>query len=60
MGPMLDKLVKSESLPDLRPMFSQFGMQIEQWGMLETHVLRKQNPAAAERKRFTALFGMSY
>jgi predicted metalloprotease with PDZ domain len=60
MGPMLDKLVKSETVPDLGPLFSQVGMQIEQWGMLETHVLRKQNATAAERKRFTALFGIPY
>jgi hypothetical protein len=32
----------------------------EQWGMLKTHLLRKQNDTTAERKRFTALFGIPY
>lgn len=60
LGPTLDKLVKTETVPDLSPMFAQVGMQVEQWGMLETHVMRKQGATAAERKRFTAIFGIPY
>ncbi len=41
-------------------MFAQVGMQIEQWGMLETHVMRKQGATPVERKRFTAMFGIPY
>ena len=60
LGPLLAGIVQSESMPDQRPIFSHIGLQLEQYPLLETFLLKDRNAAPAARRRFTQLFGMPY
>ncbi len=60
LGPTLEAIVGSDTPYDLTPVFGAIGLQLEQYGMLETFLLRKDSAPAQARARFSAIFGMPY
>jgi predicted metalloprotease with PDZ domain len=56
----LDRIVASDTAPDLAPLFMEVGMQLEQFGMLDAYLLRSKSAPKAAHQRFVAIFGMKY
>jgi predicted metalloprotease with PDZ domain len=60
LGPLLDNIVASSKSPDLVPLFKDIGLRLEQFGMLETYLLRDPAATAEQKARFSAIFGVPY
>jgi predicted metalloprotease with PDZ domain len=60
IGPLLDKIVRSDTLPDQRATFAALGLQLEQYPLLETFVLHDPAATAPSRQRFKAIFGRAF
>jgi predicted metalloprotease with PDZ domain len=60
LDPVLQKIVNSESSQDLAALFADIGMELEQFGMLDAYLLRKDNAPDAAHQRFVDIFGMKY
>jgi predicted metalloprotease with PDZ domain len=58
IGPLLERIVNSEAAPELAPLFLDVGLQLEQYGMLETYLLRAKDAPPAAQRRFGDIFGM--
>jgi predicted metalloprotease with PDZ domain len=60
VGPLLAGIVQSAAMPDQRATFTAIGLQLEQYPLLETFLLRDPASTAAARQRFTDIFGIPY
>ncbi len=60
LNPLLDTIVASSKAPDLAPLFKDIGLRLEQFGMLETYLLRDPAATAEQKARFSAIFGVPY
>jgi predicted metalloprotease with PDZ domain len=58
LAPVLEKIVGSETAPDLAPLFEEIGMTLELAGPVEVYLLRKRDAPKAAHARFEAIFGM--
>lgn len=56
----LNAIVASATPTDLAPLFADIGMQLEQFGMLDTYLLRKADAPKAAHQRFVDIFGIKY
>jgi len=56
---VLEPIVARATPPDLAPLFARIGIQLEQYGMMETYLLRRPDDEAA-RQRFRDIFGMPF
>ena len=57
LAPLFRNLVQSKTPVDLAPVFNDVGMQLEQYLLLEHHLLAKPNMKSEEKERFKAMFG---
>ena len=57
LAPLFRNLVQSKTPVDLVPVFNDVGMQLEQYLLLEHHLLAKPNMKSEEKERFKAMFG---
>jgi predicted metalloprotease with PDZ domain len=55
LGPILEPIVGSTAVPPMEAVFKGIGLQVEQWGMLETYLLKTSDPAG--KARFQRIFG---
>jgi predicted metalloprotease with PDZ domain len=60
LDPLLQNIVASSKAPDLAPLFKDIGLRLEQFGMLETYLLRDPAATAEQKARFSAIFGVPY
>ncbi len=60
LDPLLNNIVATSKAPDLGPLFKDIGLRLEQFGMLETYLLRDPAATAEQKSRFTAIFGIPY
>lgn len=60
LDPLLLNIVASSKAPDLNALFKDIGLRLEQFGMLETYLLRDPAATAEQKARFSAIFGMPY
>jgi predicted metalloprotease with PDZ domain len=60
LDPLLNRIVASSKAPELGPLFKEIGLRLEQFGMLETYLLRDPAATAEQKARFTAIFGQPY
>jgi len=60
LDPLLNNIVATSKAPDLAPLFKDIGLRLEQFGMLETYLLRDPAATAEQKARFTAIFGIPY
>jgi len=60
LDPLLNNIVATSKAPDLAPLFKDIGLRLEQFGMLETYLLRDPAATAEQKSRFTAIFGTPY
>ena len=60
LEPLLNDIVATSKAPDLAPLFRDIGLRLEQFGMLETYLLRDPAAGKEQKARFTAIFGMPY
>lgn len=60
LDPLLNNIVATSKAPDLAPLFRDIGLRLEQFGMLETYLLRDPAATAEQKARFSAIFGMPY
>ena len=60
LEPLLERIVGSSQAPDLAPLFRDIGLRLEQFGMLETYLLRDPAATAEQKARFSAIFGQPY
>lgn len=59
LGPVLDPIVARDTPPELAPLFGRIGIRLEQYGMMETYLLRRPGEKAAQQ-RFQDIFGMAF
>ncbi|MES2316662.1 MAG: hypothetical protein V4631_04140 [Pseudomonadota bacterium] len=57
VGPQLQRIVQSETMPDQHGSFAAIGLQLEQYPLLETFLLPDPKARPAARQRFNAIFG---
>ena len=57
VGPLLQRIVQSETMPDQRATFAAIGLQLEQYPLLETFLLPDPKATPEARQRFNAIFG---
>jgi predicted metalloprotease with PDZ domain len=55
VGPALEGILSGKSVPPMEAAFRDIGLQLEQWGMLETYLLPTHETAG--RARFMKIFG---
>ncbi len=60
LEPLLNNIVATSQAPDLVPLFKDIGLRLEQFGMLETYLLRDPAATAEQKTRFSAIFGIPY
>lgn len=59
-GPLLDKIVRSEAMPDQGPTFAALGLRLEQYPLLETFLLPAPGAGADALQRYRAIFGRPF
>ncbi|WP_426339085.1 hypothetical protein ACN9MZ_22400 [Pseudoduganella sp. S-14] len=60
LDPLLNNIVATSKAPDLSPLFKEIGLRLEQFGMLETYLLRDPAATVEQKARFSAIFGVPY
>ncbi|KQZ45282.1 hypothetical protein [Duganella sp. Root1480D1] len=60
LDPLLNNIVATSKAPDLGPLFKDIGLRLEQFGMLETYLLRDPAATPEQKARFSAIFGIPY
>jgi predicted metalloprotease with PDZ domain len=60
VGPLLKGIVASEGMADMRPVFADIGLQLEQYPMLETFLLPAPGATPVQRKHFAEVFGIRF
>lgn len=60
LDPLLNNIVATSQAPNLVPLFRDIGLRLEQFGMLETYLLRDPAATQEQKARFTAIFGIPY
>jgi hypothetical protein len=60
IGPLLEQIVRSETMPDQRATFAALGLQLEQYPLLETFLLPAPDATPEQRQRFQTLFGRAF
>ncbi len=60
LGPLLEKIVGSETMPDQGPTFAALGLRLEQYPLLETFLLPEPGASADALKRFRAIYGRPF
>jgi len=60
LDPLLNNIVATSKAPDLAPLFKDIGLRLEQFGMLETYLLRDPAATTEQKARFSAIFGVPY
>ncbi|XLZ70359.1 hypothetical protein ABT364_28115 [Massilia sp. SR12] len=60
LDPLLNNIVATSQAPDLAPLFRDIGLRLEQFGMLETYLLRDPAATMEQKARFSAIFGVPY
>lgn len=53
----LNKIISQEQVPELRPLFAALGLQLEQYGMLENYLLKKEGAGEA---LYRSIFGQAW
>lgn len=59
LGPVLEPIVARATPPELAPLFARIGIELEQYGQMETYLLRRGGDDAAAQ-RFRDIFGMAF
>ncbi|WP_269533042.1 hypothetical protein [Chitinimonas sp. BJYL2] len=57
---LLERIINQPAPYDLRPVFADLGLRLEQYMLLEHHLLKDHQADAAARARFTQLTGLPY
>ncbi len=60
LDPLLNNIVATTKAPDLIPLFKDIGLRLEQFGMLETYLLRDPAATPEQKARFSAIFDIPY
>lgn len=58
VGALLERIVRSDAMPDQRPTFAAIGLRLEQYPLLETFLLRDRAASSEAKRRYVDIFGM--
>ncbi|MES2048062.1 MAG: hypothetical protein V4447_06660 [Pseudomonadota bacterium] len=58
LQPTIERIVNTTNVLDLTPLFSDIGLQLHQFGMLDTYLLPDPKATPEARQRFASIFGM--